>query len=323
MNMGGFNGDDLVGAGVAAASVMALLAVWNGLVVGDPVGARLQSLSNVRAGLKAGARAPRKNRTRGDFRQSSVSLMRSAVIKFNLIRGRQVERTAAKLARAGWRSTDAVTTYLFAKAFVPVCLVGVAFLLLGLKSQVSAMSGWSYLIMAVAAVAGIFGTDLVVKNFGDKRIKKLTLALPDALDLLVICTEAGLSLDTAIKRVGQEMATASLEMSDELLLTAIELNFLPDRQRALQNLVKRTDMPKLRALVNSLVQSERFGTPLANALRVLSSEFREERMMKAEEKAAKLPAIMTVPMILFILPSLFLIIGGPVAIQVIDQLRTN
>ena len=323
MNMGGFNGDDLVGAGVAAASVMALLAVWHGLVVGDPVGARLQGLSNVRDGLKAGARAPRKNRTRGDFRQSSVSLMRRAVVKFDLIRGRQVERTAGKLARAGWRSKDAVTTYLFAKAFVPVLLVGIAFLLLGLKSQVSGMSGWSYLIMAIAAIAGIFGTDLVVKNFGDKRIKKLTLALPDALDLLVICTEAGLSLDTAIKRVGQEMATASLEMSDELLLTAIELNFLPDRQRALQNLIKRTDMPKLRALVNSLVQSERFGTPLANALRVLSSEFREERMMKAEEKAAKLPAIMTVPMILFILPSLFLIIGGPVAIQVIDQLRTN
>jgi tight adherence protein C len=260
---------------------------------------------------------------RGDIRQSSVTLMRHVVIKFNLMRGRQVERITAKLSRAGWRSNDAITVYLFAKAFAPVLLVGCGLLVLGLRGEISAMSALDYLILGVAAICGIFGTDLVVKNAGDNRVKKLTLALPDALDLLVICAEAGLSRDSAIKRVGQEMTIASPAMSDELLLTAIELNFLPDRQRALQNLVTRTDMPKLRALVNSLVQSERFGTPLANALRVLSSEFREDRMMKAEEKAAKLPAIMTVPMILFILPSLFMIIGGPVAIQVIDQLKAN
>jgi tight adherence protein C len=164
---------------------------------------------------------------------------------------------------------------------------------------------------------------MLIKNAGDKRIKKLTMALPDALDLLVICAEAGLSLEAAVKRVGQEISSASADMSDEFLLTAIELNFLPDRTKALQNLVKRTDLPKLRALVNSLIQSERFGTPLANSLRVLSAEFRNERMMKAEEKAAKLPAIMTVPMIVFILPSLFIVIIGPVILHIIDTMRAN
>ena len=119
------------------------------------------------------------------------------------------------------------------------------------------------------------------------------------------------------------MATVCQEMSDEFLLTAIELNFLPDRTRALQNLARRADMPKLRALVNSLVQSERFGTPLANSLRVLSAEFRDERMMIAEDKAAKLPAIMTVPMILFILPCLFIVILGPIILHVLDTIHGN
>ena len=110
-------------------------------------------------------------------------------------------------------------------------------------------------------------------------------------------------------------------MSDELLLTGLELNYLPDRQKALKNLASRTDMPKFRALTNSLVQSERFGTPLANTLRVLSAEFREERMMAAEEKAARLPAIMTMPMIMFILPSLFMIVLGPAIIHIIDTFK--
>jgi tight adherence protein C len=173
-------------------------------------------------------------------------------------------------------------------------------------------------LMGIGALLGLFGPYFLVKNAGDNRVKKLTLALPDALDLLVICAEAGLSLDSAIKRVGKEMTTAAPQMSDELMLTALELSFLPDRATALQNLIARSDVPKLRALVNSLIQSERYGTPLANALRVLSAEFRDDRLMAAEEKAAKLPAIMTVPMILFILPSLFMIIMGPAVLHVLD-----
>jgi len=145
-----------------------------------------------------------------------------------------------------------------------------------------------------------------------------TRSLPDALDLLVVCAEAGLSLDMAITRVGREMAEGAPELADEFAITAIELGFAPDRQTALQNLVRRTDMQSLRALVNSLAYCERYGTPIANALRVLAAEFRDVRMMRAEEKAAKLPALMTVPMILFILPTLFMVIGGPAAIQVID-----
>jgi tight adherence protein C len=317
------DGDDILVLSSAATAVMALFAVWHGLIVRNPVEARLRGLARIRRGLKADVSAPRHNRARTDIKASGLTFMRLAVERFSLMRGRQVEKITARLARAGWRSKDALTAYLFAKAFAPVVAFGGGMLLLMFKAQLGIGPKLTYLMLGILAVGGLLGADMLIKNAGDKRIKKLTMALPDALDLLVICAEAGLSLEASVKRVGQEIGSASAEMSDEFLLTAIELNFLPDRTKALQNLVKRTDLPKLRALVNSLIQSERFGTPLANSLRVLSAEFRNERKMKAEEKAAKLPAIMTVPMIVFILPSLFIVIIGPVILHIIDTMRAN
>jgi tight adherence protein C len=317
-------GDDLMVFFASTTAVMVLLVIWDALVVRDPVGARLRNLARVSDEMKTniGSRT-RQNRARGEIRKSGLTFMRLAVEKLKLMRGEQAERTATKLSRAGWRSSDALTAYFFAKAFVPIVFIGGAVLVLWFKNRLGLSASFVWLLVGVGGVLGLFGTDLLVKNVGDNRIKKLTRALPDALDLMVICAEAGLSLEASIKRVGNEIAGVSGEMSDELLLTAIELNFMPDRTKALQNLAKRTDLPKLRALVNSLVQSERFGTPLANSLRVLSNEFRNERMMIAEEKAAKLPAIMTVPMIIFILPSLFMVIIGPVVLRVLDTLSAN
>jgi tight adherence protein C len=318
-----FTADDAAVFGAAVTAFLAMVAVWHGLLMRDPVSARLRALSQVRDSLRASAGAGRRNQTRRDIRASGMSMIRDSVVRFNLMRGRQIDRITDQLSRAGWRSKDALNAYLFAKAFAPFVAVGASAILFVFRFQVGIKPFFVWVLVGVLAIAGLMGTDILVRNAGDKRIKRLSLALPDALDLMVICAEAGLSLEAAIKRVGEEMTTASTDMSDELLLTAIELNFLPDRQRALMNLVKRTDMPKLRALVNTLVQSEKFGTPLANALRVLSAEFRDERMMKAEEKAAKLPAIMTVPMIVFILPSLFIIILGPVIIRIVDTLKHN
>jgi tight adherence protein C len=320
---GWLSGDDLLVFSAATTAVMVLLVIWDALIVRDPVSARLRSFARVREEMKSGIGTPRPNRARGEIRKSGLTFMRLAVDKLKLMRGQQAERITAQLSRAGWRSTDALTAYIFAKAFVPLVFIGGALLLFWFQHTLSLSPKLLYLLLGLAVIFGLFGTDLVVKNKGDNRIKQLTRALPDALDLMVICAEAGLSLEASIKRVGQEMATVSQVMSDEFLLTAIELNFLPDRTRALQNLARRTDLPKLRALVNSLVQSERFGTPLANSLRVLSAEFRNERMMIAEDKAAKLPAIMTIPMIMFILPALFIVILGPVILHVLDTLHTS
>ena len=244
--------------------------------------------------------------------------MRRAVVKLNLKRGRQIERISVRLSRAGWRSRDALIIYQFARIAVPLALGVGALSYFAMLSNTPISPALRYIVLLGGFSAGLFGSDLYVKNAGDKRVKKISNALPDALDLLVICAEGGLSLDASIARVGREMAGAAVDLADEFSLTAIELSFLPDRQSALQNLIRRTDVPKLRSLVNSLMQTERYGTPLAHSLRVLAAEFRDERLMRAEEKAAKLPAIMTVPMILFILPALFIVLCGPVALRIMD-----
>jgi tight adherence protein C len=157
---------------------------------------------------------------------------------------------------------------------------------------------------------------MILKRITAARNRRFTRALPDVLDLLVICAEGGLSLDGALNRVSREFRRFLPEMADELGLTGIELGFLPSRRDALENLAKRVGIPGIQSLTHTLVQTERYGTPLAQSLRTLSTELREERMLKAEEKAAKLPATMTVPMILFILPAVFIILVGPAAISV-------
>ena len=162
--------------------------------------------------------------------------------------------------------------------------------------------------------------DLIVTNAIQKRTEAIRLALLDALDLLVICAEAGLTLDAAFSRVSRELGMAYPELADEFSLTSIELGFLPERRQALENLSRRVDLQSMRGVVTTLVQTERYGTPLASSLRVLSAEFRNERMMRAEEKAARLPAIMTVPLILFILPTLFVVIMGPAACSIADSM---
>ena len=174
--------------------------------------------------------------------------------------------------------------------------------------------------MAFAAlvVAGYKGPELYLKNKATKRTNEIRKGLPDALDLLVICAEAGLTVDAAFNRVAKELGRAYPELGDEFALTAIELSFLTERRQAFENLAYRVDLDAVRGVVTTMIQTERYGTPLASALRVLSAEFRNERMMRAEEKAARLPAIMTVPLILFILPVLFIVILGPAACSISD-----
>ncbi|HYB10250.1 MAG TPA: type II secretion system F family protein [Alphaproteobacteria bacterium] len=312
--------DDFLAFAAAAAAFLVLLAIWHGLVVRDPFTARVRALEGRRDALRANLRVNRGHGTRSDLRESGIGLARRIVMRFNLIRGQHSERIALKLARAGKRSKDAVIVYLFCKLAMPFVLGGYAMLMLNLMDKDSLNPGIRALILCGGFIVGLYATDIYLSNATKKRVIKMRKGLPDALDLLVICAEAGLSLDAALTRVGREMANACPELSDEFSLASLELGFLPDRQKALNNLVERTTMAEIRSIVNSLMQTERYGTPLAQSLRVLSAEFRDDRIMRAEEKAAKLPATMTVPMILFILPSLFMVLGGPAAIQTIDTL---
>jgi tight adherence protein C len=174
------------------------------------------------------------------------------------------------------------------------------------------------LALVFAVFLGIALPDTVLGFLGKGRQKKIQGALPDALDLMVICTEAGLALDATFERVAAEMASSSREMSDELSLTSVEMTILPERSEALNNLTKRTDVQAIESVVSTLNQTERYGTPLAQSFRILSSDFRDSRLLRAEERAAKLPATLTIPMIGLIFPCLFAVLLGPAVIQTMN-----
>ena len=179
-----------------------------------------------------------------------------------------------------------------------------------------------YGIVAVSFLLSYKAPDFYLKNKIQKRSDAIRKGLPDALDLLVICAEAGLTVDAAFHRVARELGRAYPELGDEFTLTAIELGFLTERRQAFENLAQRVALDAVKGVVTTMIQTEKYGTPLASALRVLSAEFRNERMMRAEEKAARLPAIMTVPLILFILPVLFVVILGPAACSISDAFKS-
>ena len=168
-----------------------------------------------------------------------------------------------------------------------------------------------------AVLSGFIMPEVYLKNVTSRRRDVLNYVLPEGLDLLTICVEAGLSIDAAFRRVAKEMHGSMPELAAEFELTAIELTYLPDRQQALENMAERSDSPAVAALVNALRQTEKYGTPLANSLRILSQEFRQTRASKAEEKGARMPALMTVPLMVFILPTLITVLIAPAILQAI------
>jgi tight adherence protein C len=251
-------------------------------------------------------------------RLPTISMMRQVVDRLNLLKSSQANRISLRLMRAGWRSKDAIIRYLFAKVALPFAFGGFAvFMVYGVNAW--ALESTAKLAITIGAVLiGAYTPDFFIKNAAQKRREKIRKGLPDALDLMVICAEAGLSLDATLMRVSQEMEEAAPELADELSLTGLELGFLPDRKKALQNLGARVDLQNLRSVVNTLLQAERYGTPLAQSLRVMAADSRNERIMKAEEKAARLPALLTVPMVVFILPPLFIVLLGRAVLNTID-----
>jgi tight adherence protein C len=302
----------------ALAAAVTVIAVWQTLLVRDPLGPRLKALAERRAALKAGLTAPPRRQRKERRKAKSVGFMRGFVNRFTVLKKRQGKSKVVRLAQAGYRSKDAPIIYVFAKATLPVVFGVTAAFLVYIAKIYEMKSIYQALITGGSVAFGFFGPDIWIHNQITKRQLQLRRGLPDALDLLVICAEAGLGMDAAFSRVSREMIKSSPEVADEFGLCSIELSFLPERRQALINLGDRTGMPEFRAIVNTLLQTEKYGTPLANSLRVLSAEFRNDRLMKAEEKAARLPAIMTVPMILFILPCLFIILLGPAIFRIVD-----
>jgi tight adherence protein C len=315
----GISIDDLIVVVSALSSLSVVLLVWYALAPADRGAKRARMLAEQRKAMKAGIAGP--VRRQNKERAASTSFMHDVVNKLQLLKSTHAEKTAIKLLRAGWRDKDALVYYLFFKLLLPFVLGGVAVVATFVFDAYDLDLTRKMAVCVGAVVLGAYLPDLIIKNQTQKRRDKLSKSVPDALDLMVICAEAGLSLDATLSRVSGEMENTDPELAEELSLTSLELGFLPDRRKALSNLGLRTDLSVLRSLTNTLMQSERYGTPLASSLRVMASESRDERIMKAEEKAARLPAMLTVPMIIFIMPPLFVVLIGPAVISTIDALR--
>jgi tight adherence protein C len=310
---------------LAALAVFALLfALYTATTVRDPMAKRVKALTERREQLKAGIVASTKRRTRLNATSQTTDRMRAFLGSLKVLQESQLKQAQIKLMQAGIRSKDAAIAVIFGRLVLPVVIGGTVIVGVYLLNWFPEWGAFKrYALVAGALLLSYKAPDIIVKNKITKRTSAIRKGLPDALDLLVICAEAGLTVDAAFHRVAKELGKAYPELGDEFALTAIELGFLTDRRSAFENLATRIDLDSIRGVVTTMVQTEKYGTPLASALRVLSAEFRHERMMRAEEKAARLPAIMTVPLILFILPVLFIVILGPAACSISDNLMNR
>ena len=304
-------------AGIAAMAVV--FAIYTALTIKDPMSKRVKALEGRREELKMGlVTAGTKKRQSLVRKTDTTERIKDTLGSMKVLQQSQVEVVQQKLAQAGIRNKELAIVVIGLRAVLPILLGGFAFIMLYL---VEVYPDWQMKrvgALALALFIGYKGPELYISNIAKKRSDAIRKGLPDALDLLVICAEAGLTVDAAFNRVAKELGRAYPELGDEFALTAIELSFLNERKKAFDNLAYRVDLDAVKGVVTTMIQTERYGTPLASALRVLSAEFRNERMMRAEEKAARLPAIMTVPLILFILPVLFIVILGPAACSIAD-----
>jgi tight adherence protein C len=310
-------------AGLATLAVM--FAVYAAITIRDPMQKRVKALNERREQLKAGIiTQSAKKRAKIVRKNETADKMRDTLSSLKVLQASQLETIQQKLAQAGIRKKELGVIVIFARMVLPIVFGGIAaFMIYGINY----FPQWGGIkrLMGFAAMvgAGYKGPEIYLQNLISKRTDAIRKGLPDALDLLVICAEAGLTVDAAFNRVARELGRAYPELGDEFALTAIELSFLSERRQAFENLAYRVNLEAVKGVTTTMVQTERYGTPLASALRVLSAEFRNERMMRAEEKAARLPAIMTVPLILFILPVLFIVILGPAACSIADAFSND
>jgi tight adherence protein C len=307
----GLGGDPALVALLMLLLFSAAVAAYVACAPSDPLTARLFAVMAREFG-----QVPEESERRRAIR--SLGGLRRLIERLKLTRGDEAQRSAELLLAAGWRKSEALVVYSGARLALPLAL-GVIALVLTAPFDLDMLPRMGFGIGA--ALVGLYLPVAVLRGFINARHKHLNNALPDALDLLVICAESGLGLDGALSRVARELFRFQPVMAEELYYTGLELGFLPNRRDAFQNLLKRVDIPSMRSFVNTMIQTERYGTPLAQALRLLSGEMREERMLRAEEKAAKLPAIMTLPMIVFILPAMFMLLIGPALVDIVKSFQ--
>jgi tight adherence protein C len=305
---------------LVAVAVFATLYTALPALSGSPLKARMKSVALERDELRARQRArlaAEADRRRGGLREEQSVGMKSIVERLDLRRALADEGTLAKLRMAGFRGQNPLTRFLFFRLVLPFVFLGAAVVyVFGLGNFADQATFVRVFICVIAAYAGFYAPILYVNNRASKRKASIQRAFPDALDLMLICVESGMSVEAAFRKVAEEIGAQSVDLAEEFVLTNAELSFLQERRQAYENLALRTGLESVKSVTQALIQAERYGTPVAHALRVLASESRDQRMNEAEKKAAALPPKLTVPMILFFLPVLFMVILGPAGIQI-------
>ena len=281
----------------------------------DPRASRLKQVAQRRQELSLQQREDIAQKSARQRPSARVNLMKKVMERFQLQKMIASPALKQKLSSAGWHQQSAIIKFVFARFATMGGFALFTFIIVTFGQNIDLTFGSRMLSIAAAGAAGFYLPGILVANKGQKRQEDMTSSFPDTLDLLVICVEAGLSIEAAFSRVTEEISEGSPTLSQELGLTSAELAFLGDRTKAYNNFADRTGITAAQSLATTLIQSEKYGTPVGQALQVLAQENRDDRMAKAEKKAGALPAKLTVPMIVFFLPVLFLVIIGPAIIQ--------
>jgi tight adherence protein C len=304
----------MIFAAIAAGATVITLAMP--LLASDPLPRRMKQVALEREKIRQRERERLARGEKVSLRQSPKQYMQHAVERFNLRKWVGQEEARLKLIQAGYRGEAPYITYLFFRMITPSLMLLVSIIYVFLILKLNYPPAIKVGICILATYVGMHLPWMYLKNKIQKRQLSIRRAFPDALDLLLICVESGMSIEAAFNKVSQEIGSQSVALAEELTLTTAELSYLQDRRQAYDNLAKRTDLEGVRSVCVALQQAERYGTSLGQTLRVLSQENRDMRMMDAEKKAAGLPPKLTVPMILFFLPVLFVVILGPAAIRI-------
>src|SRR6195952_4129257 len=308
----------------AIAAMATILTLAMPYAFGDSLNARMKAVAVEREKIRARERDRMAQQSQKiNLRESPKESIKAIVERFNLSKWVGQEEARLKLIQAGYRGQAPYVTYLFFRMVTPiVAFIGTAFylfLVLDFNQPATVKIG----LCIAAAYIGMHLPLMLLKSKIQKRQLSIKRAFPDTLDLLLICVESGMSIEAALKKVSEEVGSQSIALAEELTLTTAELSYLPDRRQAYDNLAKRTDLDGVKSVCMALQQAERYGTPLSQMLRVMAQETRDMRMQEAEKKADGLPPKLTVPMILFFLPVLFVVILGPAVIRVMATQASN
>lgn len=285
---------------------------------------RRKSVSTEREQIRARERSKLTSdpiKGKGQLRSKENLSAKKIVDQLNLRKALMDDKTVVKLRAAGYRSQSSLNTFLVARVTLPIVFFLLANIyVFGMGQLTEQTTMTKILVLCIISFIGFYTPNLYVSNRMAKRQLSIKRAWPDALDLMLICVESGISMELAFRRVADEIAAQSNELAEEIVLTVAELSFLPDRKTALENLGNRTQIDQVKGVMTALIQSEKYGTPIALALRTMAQESRDIRMNEAEKKAAALPPKLTVPMIVFFLPVLVAVLMGPAGIQVSDTM---